>query len=83
MQKKYKIDSLAKPRHRLRLSNECEKLKKLLSANATKIPINIESFVDDKDVTGRMDRYEMSNHIKPRVFLINNTVKTNICVNNV
>ena len=58
VQKKYKIDGLAKPRHRLRLTTECEKLKKLLSANNTKIPINIESFVDDKDVTARMDRYK-------------------------
>jgi len=56
VQNKYKIDSLAKPRHRLRLTGECEKLKKLLSANNTKIPLNIESFVDDKDVTGRLNR---------------------------
>ena len=28
-----------------------------MSANATKLPLNIECFVEEKDVTGRMDRY--------------------------
>lgn len=42
---------------RLRLETECEKLKKLMSANTQAIPVNIECFIDDKDVTGRMDRY--------------------------
>ena len=35
---------------------ECEKLKKLMSANNTVIPLNIECFMDDKDVTGRLQR---------------------------
>ncbi|XP_035681259.1 heat shock 70 kDa protein 4-like isoform X2 [Branchiostoma floridae] len=54
--KKYKVDAKTKPRAMLRLLTECEKLKKLMSANATEIPMNIECFMDDKDVTGRMKR---------------------------
>ena len=55
--KKYKIDALSQSRQTLRLTSECEKLRKLMSANATPIPINIECFMDDKDVSGRMKRY--------------------------
>ena len=55
---KYKIDALSRPRQRLRLLMECEKLKKLMSANTTEIPMNIECFMDDKDVTARMKRLE-------------------------
>ena len=44
-------------RPRLRLLAECEKLKKLMSANATVIPLNIECFMDDKDVTGKLQRW--------------------------
>ncbi|CAH1268175.1 HSPH1 [Branchiostoma lanceolatum] len=54
--KKYKVDAKTKPRAMLRLLTECEKLKKLMSANATEIPMNIECFMEDKDVTGRMKR---------------------------
>ena len=53
---KYKIDARTKPRAYIRLMQECEKLKKLMSANTTKIPINIECFMEDKDVTGAMAR---------------------------
>ena len=40
----------------MKLLAECVKLKKLMAANTNKLPINIESFIDDKDVTGKMDR---------------------------
>ena len=53
---KYKIDVLSHPRATLRLTNECEKLKKLMSANATSIPMNIECLMDDKDVSSSMKR---------------------------
>ena len=56
VQAKYKVDCLSSLRPRLRLIAECEKLKKLMSANATVIPINIECFMDDKDVSGRLQR---------------------------
>ena len=53
---RYKIDSLAKPKQRLRLTNECEKVKKNMSVNNTPIPLNIDCFSDDKDVSGRIKR---------------------------
>ena len=55
--KRYKLTTLDKPRPTLRLFNECEKLKKNLSANTTKIPVNIDCLAEDRDVSGRMDRY--------------------------
>lgn len=55
---KYKVDARTNPRAYIRLMAECEKLKKLMSANTTKIPLNIECFMDDKDVSGHMNREE-------------------------
>lgn len=55
---RYKIDVSTNIKARLRLEAECEKLKKLMSANTQAIPINIECFMNDKDVTGRMDRVQ-------------------------
>ncbi len=52
---KYKIDirSNAKALFRLRLA--CERVKKVLSANAQS-PINVECLMNDKDVSGLVDR---------------------------
>jgi len=54
--KKYKIDVDSRARAAMRLSTECEKLKKTMSANTTSIPLNIECFMNDIDVSGRMGR---------------------------
>ncbi|XP_044520589.1 heat shock 70 kDa protein 4 [Gracilinanus agilis] len=54
--KKYKLDIKSKIRALLRLSQECEKLKKLMSANASDLPMNIECFMNDVDVSGIMNR---------------------------
>ncbi|KAL5011939.1 hypothetical protein ScPMuIL_010490 [Solemya velum] len=53
---KYKIDAKTKPKAYIRLMQECEKLKKMMSSNTQKIPLNIECFMEDKDVTGFMQR---------------------------
>lgn len=53
---KYKLDVKSKIRALLRLYQECEKLKKLMSSNSTDIPLNIECFMNDIDVSGRMNR---------------------------
>ena len=42
--------------HPHRLGNEVEKLKKQLSANANKLPLNIECFMNDVDVSSGIDR---------------------------
>ncbi|XP_006053748.1 heat shock protein 105 kDa isoform X2 [Bubalus kerabau] len=53
---KYKLDAKSKIRALLRLYQECEKLKKLMSSNSTDLPLNIECFMNDKDVSGKMNR---------------------------
>ena len=53
---KYKIDVLSNKRATLRLRDECEKLKKMMSSIANEIPLNIECFMNDKDVSGKMKR---------------------------
>ncbi|CAL8365654.1 unnamed protein product [Lota lota] len=68
--KKYKLDPRTKPRALVRLYQECEKLKKLMSANCSDLPLNIECFMDDVDVTGVLNRgqfEEMSAGLLSRV----------------
>jgi len=54
--KKYKLDVKTKPRALVRLFQECEKLKKLMSANSSDLPLNIECFMNDIDVSGKLNR---------------------------
>jgi len=56
---RYRIDPRSNPRAFLRLTAEVEKLKKQMSANSTTLPMNIECFMDDKDVHGDMKRVDM------------------------
>ncbi|XP_072899946.1 heat shock protein 105 kDa-like isoform X2 [Hemitrygon akajei] len=53
---KYKLDVKSNIRALLRLYQECEKLKKLMSANSMDTPLNIECFMNDIDVAGKMNR---------------------------
>ncbi|GIY22192.1 heat shock 70 kDa protein 4L [Caerostris darwini] len=53
---RYKLDIFSNKRAVIRLMQECEKLKKQMSANSLDLPINIECFMEDKDVTGKMKR---------------------------
>jgi len=55
-QERYKLNVASNKKASLKLMTEAEKLKKLMSANQNKLPINIECFMDDKDVKGHMDR---------------------------
>lgn len=54
--KRYKLDIMSNKRAVVRLLQECEKLKKQMSANSLDMPLNIECFMEDKDVSGRMKR---------------------------
>ena len=54
---RYKLNVKENPRAVLRLHQECEKLKKLMSANSSELPLNIECFMNDIDVTGKMNRW--------------------------
>lgn len=59
-----KIDINENPKAKLRVAAACEKLKKVLSANAM-APINIESLMNDVDVRGMMKREELEELVKP------------------
>jgi molecular chaperone DnaK (HSP70) len=56
---KYNMDAYSSNRARLRLRAECEKLKKLMSSNASQIPFNIECLMNDRDFSSNMKRYEI------------------------
>ncbi|CAB3402024.1 unnamed protein product [Caenorhabditis bovis] len=73
---KYGIDAATNPRAWLRLLDECEKTKKQMSANQTPIPINIECFMEDKDVSGKMQRAEFEELAKPIFERIRNVLVT-------
>ncbi|XP_076619211.1 heat shock protein 70Cb isoform X1 [Colletes latitarsis] len=69
---RYNIDAHTNPRAYLRLLGEVEKLKKQMSANSTTLPLNIECFMDEKDVHGDMKRADMEGmcaHLFKRVEL--------------
>ncbi|KAM1807812.1 hypothetical protein FF1_030531 [Malus domestica] len=51
----YRIDVYSNVKASIRLRAECEKLKKVLSAN-TEAPLNIECLMDEKDVRGFIKR---------------------------
>jgi heat shock protein 4 len=61
---KFKIDITQNPKARVRVAAACEKLKKVLSANAS-APLNIESLMNDVDVRSFLKREELEELIKP------------------
>lgn len=58
-QEKYKLNAKTNARAYLRLITEIEKMKKQMSANSTKLPLNIECFMNDVDVHSSMQRSTM------------------------
>lgn len=56
-QTKYRIDVLSNPKAVFRLTAACEKLKKVLSANA-EAPINVENIMNDVDASSKLTREE-------------------------
>merc|ERR1712079_692705 len=55
-QNKTKLDAMKKPRAFLKLTSEVEKVKKQMSANTNLLPLNIECFMEERDLTHRVDR---------------------------
>lgn len=55
--KKYKIDVFGNPKRLLRLMGEVEKVKKMMSTVTNNIPLNIECFADDRDVSSSVKRW--------------------------
>ncbi|XP_065200691.1 heat shock 70 kDa protein 4-like [Planococcus citri] len=56
---KYYIEPTKNHRAMLRLLGEVEKLKEQMSANSTKIPLNIKCFMNDIDLHGDLKRADM------------------------
>lgn len=56
---KYKIDAHKDQRAYTRLLAEVEKMKKQMSANSIRLPLNIECFMNEIDVTSGLQRDEM------------------------
>jgi heat shock protein 4 len=52
---KYKIDVMSSPKAVFRLAAGCERLKKILSANA-EAPLNVESIMNDVDASSSLSR---------------------------
>ena len=53
---KTKLDPFQSPRALLKLTTEVEKIKKQMSANTNKLPLNIECFLEERDLSSRIDR---------------------------
>lgn len=67
---KYKIDIRENPKAYYRVLTAAEKLKKVLSAN-TQAPINIESVMNDVDVSSSLTRDELEEFVQPLLERIN------------
>ncbi|KAF8903882.1 heat shock protein 70 family [Gymnopilus junonius] len=66
---KYKIDVMSNAKASFRLTAGCEKLKKVLSANAEGV-LNVESIVTDVDATSKLTREELEgliSHLLDRI----------------
>ncbi|CAH2000460.1 unnamed protein product [Acanthoscelides obtectus] len=74
-QTKYGIDAKSNPRAFIRLLAEAEKLKKQMSANSTTLPLNIECFMNDKDVSGDMKRADMESLAQGLLQRVEQTLK--------
>ena len=53
---RYKMNVSANKKASLRLLNECERLRKQMSGYAQDLPLNIDCFIDDRDVTAKINR---------------------------
>lgn len=61
---KYKMDITTNAKAHFRLQAACERVKKVLSANAQS-PINVECLMNDKDVSGIVERQTFEELAKP------------------
>ncbi|RVE57248.1 hypothetical protein OJAV_G00214120 [Oryzias javanicus] len=73
---KYKLNVRDNPRALLRLHQECEKLKKLMSANSSDLPLNIECFMNDIDVSSRMNRTQFEDMCSQYLMRVEMPLKT-------
>nr|CAH8848002.1 unnamed protein product [Trichobilharzia regenti] len=55
-QQQYKIKEPLSVKATIRLLQECEKLKKAMSANSSELPINVECLAEERDLANKMKR---------------------------
>ncbi len=72
---KYKVDAYTNNKALLKLISEGEKLKKQMSANTNRLPLNIECFMNDKDVSSAVDRAEFQELIAPFTAIIERVMR--------
>jgi len=72
---KYKIDVRENPKAFYRVLTAAEKLKKVLSANS-QAPFNIESVMNDVDVSSSMTREELEEYIQPLLARVHIPIET-------
>jgi len=65
--KRYSLNARENPKAVMKLRSELEKIKKQMSANTNKLPLNIECFMHDKDVSGNMNRETFEQMIAPEL----------------
>ncbi|THH26841.1 hypothetical protein EUX98_g7348 [Antrodiella citrinella] len=71
---KYGIDVMTNPKAMFRLTAGCDRVKKVLSANAES-PLNVESIVTDVDATSKLTREEYEELIAPVLARIEAPIK--------
>lgn len=71
---KYKVDVMSNPKATFRLSAGCEKLKKVLSANAES-PLNVESLMNDIDASSKLSRDQLEALIQPLLAQVEAPIK--------
>ncbi|KAF9926748.1 adenyl-nucleotide exchange factor sse1 [Linnemannia zychae] len=72
--KKYGIDVKSNGKAMIRLTAGCEKLKKMLSANA-EAPLNIESIMEDRDVSSMLKRSDFEEIAKDLISRVETPLK--------
>lgn len=72
---RYKFDPRTNKKAFIRLLAEIEKLKKNMSANSTKLPLNIECFMNDTDVQSSLQRCDMEEICKSLLYRIEEVMK--------
>lgn len=60
---KYKLDPYTEPKAMMKLRKECERVKLMLTGN-TKVPFNIEYLMNDRDVSGMIERSEFDSLVQ-------------------
>ncbi len=67
IRERFRLDPHTNPKALLKLASEAEKIKKQMSANTNKLPLNIECFMEDRDISSAADRKTFEELISPQL----------------